>query len=240
MILQEDQVKQIVFLLKSRNEIESQQVLDEMTDHFCCLVEKRMISGSQFDEALAEVTELLNPEETKAVEKSWKKIRFSQRLKRKVRSITAVAATLVLLLVAGADAQNKPTGLPIKGDAEVTSDFGMRKHPDKKVRQFHRGIDLRAEMRTPLYATADGTVSETQFSDKGYGIKLVIDHAEGYQTLFSHLADIIVKKGEKIKKGDLIAYTGNSGQSKGPHLHYEIKKDGKFVDPKPLIDADKK
>lgn len=239
MILQEDQIKRIVFLLKSRHEIKSQQILDEMTDHFCCLVEKKMIGGAQFEEAFAEVTVLLTPEETKTVEKSWKKIRFSQTLKRKIKSITAVAATLILLMVAGADAQIKPTGLPIKGDAEVTSSYGMRHDPNSEERRFHRGIDLRAKMRTPLYATADGTVSETQFSDTGYGIKLVIDHAEGYQTIFAHLADITVQEGKQIKKGDLIGYTGNSGLSKGPHLHYEIKKDGKFVDPKPLIDAEK-
>ena len=239
MILQEDQIQQIVFVLKSRHEIKSVQILDEMTDHFCCLVEKKMVGGVQFEQAFSEVLEMLTPQETTQVESNWKKIRFNQRIKRKAKSIAAVAATLILLMVVGADAQIKPTGLPIKGDAEITSDFGMRKHPDNQKRQFHRGIDFRAEMRTPLYATAEGIVSETQFSDKGYGIKLVIDHAEGYQTIFAHLADITVKKGEKIKKGDLIAYTGNSGQSKGPHLHYEIKKDGKHVDPKPLIDAEK-
>ena len=209
-----------------------------MTDHFCCLVEKRMIAGEQFEEAFEATRAIITPDETQKVESSLRKIRFGKKLRRKIRSITAVAATLLLLLVAGADAQIKPTGLPIKGEADVTSEFGMRMDPRNKQKRFHRGIDIRAKMRTPIYATANGTVSTTEFSDEGYGTKLVIDHADGYQTTFAHMDDIVVKEGEMVKKGELIGYTGNSGQSLGPHLHYEIQKDGKYVDPKPLIDAE--
>ena len=95
-------------------------------------------------------------------------------------------------------------------------------------------------MGTPVYATADGVVSETQFADSGYGIKIVIDHQEKYQTLYAHLSRITAKEGQKVSKGDLIGYSGNSGKSSGPHLHYEVRKDGQNVNPQPYIDAEKK
>jgi len=119
--------------------------------------------------------------------------------------------------------RNIPNGYPViyKG---VTSKFGWRIHPIRKTKDFHPGIDLRAKIGTPVYATADGIVEFARFhKTSGYGKLLIIDHNFGFKTIFAHLSKIIVKSGRFVKKGQLIAYTGNTGLSNGPHLHYEIR-----------------
>lgn len=240
MILNEAQTNRIVNLLKSRNNLRQEYIIEEMVDHFCCLVEKKMVLGESFEVAFNEVAEALNPEETQQIEKYSKRLRFKAKLRKKVKSISAVAATLILLLVVGADAQIKPVGSPLKGEHKITSKFGEKRHPLAQRKAYHRGVDYNVGMGTPIYATADGIVTETQFAKSGYGIKIVIDHKEEYQTLYAHLSKITAKEGQKVSKGDLIGYSGNSGQSTGPHLHYEIKKNGKYVNPQPYIDAEKK
>ena len=116
-----------------------------------------------------------------------------------------------------------PNGYPIVNKG-VSSSFGWRTHPILKKKEFHTGIDLRAKMKTPIIATADGVINFARNNSKsGYGKLLIIDHNYGFKTLFGHLSKIIVKKGDFIKKGDIIAYTGNSGLSSGPHLHYEVR-----------------
>lgn len=240
MILNKAQTNRIFELLKSRNNLRDEQIIEEMADHFCCLVEKKMVLGHSFEEAFNEVAEDLTPEETQQIERSAKHIQFKVRLKKKVKSISAVAATLILLLVAVADAQIKPEGSPLKGEHKITSSFGNKKHPETRNIVLHKGVDYKVGMGTPVYATADGVVSETQFANSGYGIKIVIDHQEEYQTLYAHLSEIITKRGQKVSKGDLIGYSGNSGRSSGPHLHYEVRKNGRNVNPQPYIDAKKK
>ena len=119
--------------------------------------------------------------------------------------------------------QSIPSGWPL-GDTVITGRFGMRMHPVSGERAPHYGIDLRAPMNTPVYATADGIVEYAAHqSASGYGKLLIIRHNYGFKTTFSHLNKFVVKYGEFVKKGDLIAYTGNSGLSNGPHLHYEVR-----------------
>ena len=116
-----------------------------------------------------------------------------------------------------------PNGYPVvfKG---ITSPFGWRKHPILKRKEFHPGVDLRAKLNTPVYATADGIVEFAAYhKSSGYGNLIIIDHNYGFKTLFGHLNKILVKRGEFVKKGELIGYTGNTGLSNGPHLHYEVR-----------------
>ena len=116
-----------------------------------------------------------------------------------------------------------PNGSPVEYKG-ITSKFGYRTHPTLKRREFHRGTDLRAAMDTPVYATADGVVEYGAFHESsGYGNLIILDHNYGFKSLFGHLNKIVVKSGDYVRKGDLIAYTGNSGMSSGPHLHYEIR-----------------
>jgi murein DD-endopeptidase MepM/ murein hydrolase activator NlpD len=125
--------------------------------------------------------------------------------------------------------KHMPSMRPIAND--VISGFGYRMHPILKVRKLHTGLDFGAPMGSPVYATADGIVSVVGNGGNGYGLQVDIQHGYGYETKFAHLSKSAVTVGKKVKRGDLIAYTGNSGLSKGPHLHYEIKKDGIKIDP---------
>jgi len=123
-----------------------------------------------------------------------------------------------------------PAIRPIKNMYNVTSGFGMRIHPILKTRQPHRGVDITAPKGTPVYATADGVVSRSQ-APSGYGLSVIIDHGYSYETLYAHLSKKVVKPGQKVKRGELIGYVGNTGFSIGAHLHYEVWKNSIPVNP---------
>ncbi|MBP7496058.1 MAG: M23 family metallopeptidase [Bacteroidales bacterium] len=123
-----------------------------------------------------------------------------------------------------------PAILPVsKKKGIVASGFGYRIHPIYKVLRMHSGIDITARMGTPVYATGDGTIQKNEFS--GLGIACVINHGYGYKTVYGHLSKLAVRPGQKIKRGQVIGYIGNTGISVGPHLHYEVIKNGKYVNP---------
>jgi murein DD-endopeptidase MepM/ murein hydrolase activator NlpD len=113
----------------------------------------------------------------------------------------------------------------------LASGFGLRIHPVYKVKKMHNGIDFAASMGTPIYATADGTVIKVDVKFSGYGKMVEIDHGFGYRTRYAHMHDFTVKKGQHVKRGDLIGYVGNTGLSTAPHLHYEIFINDQRVDP---------
>ena len=115
-----------------------------------------------------------------------------------------------------------PSGYPIPKRG-VSSSYGWRTHPVLKRRDFHPGIDLRAKMRTKVRAPADGIIKYAGFNKKGYGNIVIMSHNFGFETLYAHLYKSKVKVGDIINKGDVIALTGNSGLSSGPHLHYEVR-----------------
>lgn len=121
-----------------------------------------------------------------------------------------------------------PFGRPVKG--RVTSGYGKRKDPMNKKSAFHTGTDFRGKRGDKIYATADGVVKKA-FRNGGYGNYVLIDHKNGYTTSFSHMKKYLVKKGEKVERGQLIGYVGNSGRSTGPHLHYEVCLDKKPINP---------
>lgn len=113
----------------------------------------------------------------------------------------------------------------------MASGYGYRIHPIYKVRKLHTGTDFSAPTGTPIYATGDGKVSTYKRSRAGYGNHIVIDHGYGYQTLYAHMSKVDVKRGQKVKRGDVIGYIGSSGRSTAPHLHYEVIKDGRKINP---------
>ena len=124
-----------------------------------------------------------------------------------------------------------PSGSPVEYKG-ITSKFGYRMHPTLHRREFHRGTDMRAKMNTKVYATADGIVEWAGFhKSSGYGKLIILQHNYGFRTYFGHLNKIVIKSGQFVKKGDLIAYTGNSGMSNGPHLHYEVRFISRSVNP---------
>ena len=126
-----------------------------------------------------------------------------------------------------------PSIQPIKNDDlnRIASGFGIRTDPFDKSRKMHSGIDFSAPKNTPVYAASNGIVKRADNSAIGYGKHIRIDHGFGYLTLYAHLNSYNVKRGENVKKGDIIGFVGNTGRSKGVHLHYEVHKDGKKVNP---------
>jgi len=125
-----------------------------------------------------------------------------------------------------------PKGWPTKG--WLTSYFGMRKSPFTGRRVMHEGLDIAANIGTPVIATADGIVARTSYSS-GYGKMVVLDHGYGYRTIFGHNSKILVKSGQHIKRGDIIAKVGNTGRSTGSHLHYELRLNGVPIDPRKTL-----
>ncbi|MCB9169626.1 MAG: M23 family metallopeptidase [Flavobacteriales bacterium] len=113
----------------------------------------------------------------------------------------------------------------------VASGYGMRMHPILKIIKFHAGMDFTAPTGTEVRATGDGTVTFADYSSDGFGIHVIIDHGYDYETLYGHLDEVKVRRGQKVKRGDLIGLVGNTGLSTGPHLHYEVHKGGQPVDP---------
>lgn len=113
----------------------------------------------------------------------------------------------------------------------VASGFGYRIDPVYKIPKMHAGLDFTANTGTPIYATADGTVQEAGFNAGGYGNHVVINHGFGYETLYAHMVRIKAKRGQKVKRGEVIGWVGSTGKSTGPHLHYEVHKNGTPVDP---------
>ena len=124
-----------------------------------------------------------------------------------------------------------PNGSPIEYHG-ITSKFGNRIHPTLMRTEFHRGTDMKAKMKTPVYATADAIVEFSGVHKKsGFGRLVILAHSYGFKSYYGHLNKVVVKSGAFVKKGDLIAYTGNAGISNGPHLHYEIRFLHRVVNP---------
>lgn len=113
----------------------------------------------------------------------------------------------------------------------VASGFGWRIHPIYKTEKMHSGMDFTAPVGTPIHATGNGTVGKVEYDRRGLGTSMFINHGYGYETVYGHMSKIIVRAGQRILRGDLIGYVGNSGTSTGPHLHYEVRKNGNPVNP---------
>ena len=127
-----------------------------------------------------------------------------------------------------------PTIAPVakKNLKRVASGYGFRMDPFNKTRTMHKGLDFSAPRGTPIYVTGDGVVKRVENRDRGgYGKFIDVDHGFGFVTRYGHLYSVNVKKGQKVKRGELIAQVGNTGRSTAPHLHYEVHKDGKQVNP---------
>jgi murein DD-endopeptidase MepM/ murein hydrolase activator NlpD len=126
-----------------------------------------------------------------------------------------------------------PAIQPVKNEnlTRVASGFGRRTDPFTKAAKFHFGMDFTAPRGTPVYASGDGKVARADNTASGYGRHIRIDHGYGYESLYAHLYKYNVRRGQKVKRGDLIGFVGSSGRSEAPHLHYEIFKDGVRINP---------
>lgn len=143
-------------------------------------------------------------------------------------SLTGTQKTFVMKFV--------PNGYPMDNYTRVSAPYGYRTHPLFFTRHLHTGVDFVTPIGTPVYATADGVVNSANFSTGGYGYLIKIEHSFGFMTYYAHLGKIVVQKGTFVRRGQLIAYSGNTGYSTGPHLHYEIRFLGNVVNPQNFIE----
>jgi len=125
-----------------------------------------------------------------------------------------------------------PKGWPTRG--QISSPFGMRQHPITKTTAFHSGIDIRVDPGTPIKATADGIVVYSGWS-AGNGNTVVVEHGHGFTTVYAHNSKNLVHLGHRIKKGQIIAYSGTTGNTTGPHLHYEVWKNKRQINPEHFL-----
>lgn len=126
-----------------------------------------------------------------------------------------------------------PAIQPVKNEnlKRMASGFGYRSDPFTKVRKIHEGMDFTAKTGTPIYATGDGVVAKADNTASGFGNHIVIRHGYGYETLYAHLSKYKARVGQRVKRGDIIGYVGSTGRSEAPHLHYEVHKNNKVVNP---------
>jgi murein DD-endopeptidase MepM/ murein hydrolase activator NlpD len=113
----------------------------------------------------------------------------------------------------------------------IASGFGMRIDPVYGTPKMHKGLDFTASQGTPIYATGNGTVKSSGFSESGFGNHVIINHGYGYETLYGHMVRIKARVGQKVKRGEVIGWVGSTGKSTGPHCHYEVHINGQEVDP---------
>ncbi len=146
---------------------------------------------------------------------------------RSLDEITKLAAEKEILLA------SIPAIQPVSNEelTRMASGFGWRSDPFTKARKMHWGMDFTAPRGTPIYATGDGKVTRADNYASGFGKHIRIDHGYGYLSLYAHLSKYNVKKGDKVKRGDLIGFVGSTGRSEAPHLHYEVWKDGEKINP---------
>lgn len=127
-----------------------------------------------------------------------------------------------------------PSDKPVK-TAAFTSGYGVRSDPFKGRAAMHAGIDLAGPVGTPIYATADGTISDASYNSGGYGNLVKIDHGRGIETRYGHLSSFLVRPGQRVTRGQMIGRMGSTGRSTGSHLHYEVRIDARAVNPIPFM-----
>ncbi len=133
----------------------------------------------------------------------------------------------------GRDLNNIPAIQPVNNSdlTKLAASYGMRIHPFYRTMASHQGVDYAVPEQTRVYATADGTVDDISNSAYGKGLCVTINHGNGYRTLYGHLDKSVVKEGARVRRGDIIGHSGNTGLSFMPHLHYEVVYNGRRVDP---------
>jgi murein DD-endopeptidase MepM/ murein hydrolase activator NlpD len=127
-----------------------------------------------------------------------------------------------------------PTGIPLQDRISISSGFGRRIDPFKNTWSEHYGVDFQAPTGTPIVSSGMGKVSKA-VRDPVYGNLLVIDHGAGIQTRYAHASELLVAEGQNVRRGQLIGRVGSTGRATGPHLHYEVLKDGKLIDPAKIL-----
>jgi murein DD-endopeptidase MepM/ murein hydrolase activator NlpD len=184
------------------------------------------IGGTNFEYKFAE--QVVNPDVAADLNEQMLKI---DKLEREVKLELKSFGDLLLTYDAKQDSLKHMPALHPVLDGRITSNFGMRLHPIFKRYRKHPGIDFAAKRGTPIYAAADGVVKLAKLNG-GYGNCVFIDHLYGFETRYGHMQKLLVRRGQKVKRGDKIGLVGKTGVATAPHLHFEVHYKGKEVDPR--------
>ena len=225
--------QQVLFIetFLSAEGLEYAPLQEELLDHLCCMIESKMAAGNSFHVASKEVFDAFGKDEIKEIQHQTIHSLNQKTLTMKKVSFLVLGLLLTTITIILAVNADPPSTNPLGDDYEISSHFGMRMHPIFKEKKMHLGVDFRAPLGTPVYATSDGVVDKVEFQNSGYGNHIRIEHDDSFKSMYAQLSEIKVKVGQKIKKGDLIGLVGSSGTSTAPHLHYEVIKNGEKVDP---------
>lgn len=231
-----------------KSELQYHPLQEELLDHLCCFVEEKMWEGQTFPEALHALQAVFKKDEMKEIETETLSLLHSKSKIMKQLSLAVLPIILLLffyphysekaeVLVSEIPCLNyePPSISPLADYRRISSGFGMRIHPIHKIEKMHMGMDFVADYGTPVMATADGKVILTEEKTTGYGKQIMLEHDSVYVSRYAQLSEILVEEGEFVKRGTIIGKVGSSGFSTGPHLHYEIKENGKHVDPKNFL-----
>lgn len=214
----------------------NEQVLKDLEQRdntvYRTIFEVSPISDSARSTCDADYSDLAGYDCSDAIIRTTRKVdRMSQRLYTQSLSIDAVYKM-------AQDKQQRMASMPAimpvaKNQCKIVSGFGMRYHPILHYRRMHSGIDMTAPAGTPVYATGDGTVQLAGRGKElsGYGNCVIISHGYGFQTLYGHLKEVKVRRGQKVKRGELLGTVGRTGLAQGNHLHYEVIQNGRKVNP---------
>lgn len=249
MILNDTQTRQVADHLAELKAL-TPATREELLDHLCCEIEDKLAQGVPFEAAWQTIRERWNEDEVQKIHSSTQNSRIMLKLTaaslimaviglfslqhatpEKLAHSHAVANTETIeslqLLTTRLD---PPSTSPLAKEHQLTAPYGPAKHPLTKKDRFHQGIDLRADTGTPVFAAGAGEVLEA--GPKGnYGNCIIIVHDEIYQTLYAHLESVDVAVGDYLAAGQIIGTVGTTGLSTGPHLHYEVIKNGEKVNP---------
>lgn len=255
--LSEEQTKQVVEYLDTTNV--RQSLKDDLLDQLCCEMEALMDKGLMFSSAFEQVAASWPQSKIQSIDRSIKFTTKTKPMITRVISFSALLIGFFLLspphntpkdvqldlptisidpsvdlttLGSAMISFDPPKASPLKDVklSDAHSTFGMRVHPIMNKKTFHRGLDFVAPLGTPVLATAAGKVIASG-TDGKYGIRIIIQHADGYSTLYAHLSTADVKEGDVVSQGAQIGKVGSTGASVSPHLHYEVRKENKPVNP---------
>lgn len=207
-------------------------VAHEMVDHYATNIEILMIDGHSFESALKQTSAEFNTSEILEINRQYKKNRFMKQLIKNspfIGTFTVIAIMLSTQLLSQEEKWQPPFNNTVEN--RITSEYGYRTHPIEKTKKLHTGIDFAAPMGSPVNAVKSGVIDTIEHNNSGYGNKVVINHYDGTQSVYAQLSEILVNKNDSVKGGQLIAKVGSSGTSTGPHLHFELIREGKKVNP---------
>jgi len=228
--------QQFLFVQNRLNEspLHDATLKEELLDHLCCDIETQLAMGIPFHTACQTTFDTFQEDEMQDIQQHF--FNLNNRKQLIMKKVSVLALGLMFLATAvWAFQTDPPSRLPLDQKFKISSDYGKRLHPIHRVEKMHKGVDFKAKIGTPIYATSDGKVSKTKEQSVGYGNHVIIQHDAEFSTMYAQMSEIKVKVGQEVKKGDIIGLVGNSGASTAPHLHYEVRKNGKAIDPSPYL-----